>query len=78
MVKSLTLAVFAMFLITLGIAGLFYPERVRELNLRLRGNWIRPMPSLMGNRAELWSIRISGAGAVLMGLLFSWALWASR
>jgi hypothetical protein len=57
---------------------LFYPQRFRELNLKLRGSWVKPMPSLLGNRTQLWSIRISGAGAVLMGLLFSWLLWASR
>jgi hypothetical protein len=78
MAKSLTLAVSAMFLMTVGIGGLFYPERVRELSLRLRGNWVKPMPRLMGNRQELWNIRISGALAVLLGLFFSWVLWASR
>jgi hypothetical protein len=78
MVKSLMLAVSAVYLMTLGIVCLFYPERFREWNLRLRGRWVKPMPSLMGSRAQLWSIRISGAGAVLMGLLFSWVLWASR
>ena len=77
-VKSLTLAVSAMFLMTLGIVCLFYPERFRELNLKLRGSWVKPMPSLISNRHQLWSIRISGAGAVLMGLLFSWLLWATR
>jgi hypothetical protein len=78
MAKSLTLVVSAMFLMTVGIGGLFYPKRVRELNLRLRGNWVKPMPRLMGNRQELWNIRISGALAVLLGLFFSWVLWASR
>src|ERR1700686_267248 len=54
---------FALFLMTLGIVCLFYPQRFRELNLKLRGSWIKPMPSLLGNRTQLWNIRISGAGA---------------
>jgi hypothetical protein len=63
---------------TVGIIGLFYPERFREWNRKHRGTWIKPMPSQMSNRMELWNIRISAAGAILMALLFSWVLWVSR
>jgi hypothetical protein len=47
-------------------------------DLRLRGNWKRSTPSFMGNRTQLRNIRISGALADMMGLFFSWVLWAGR
>ncbi len=75
MIKSFWLVIFIVVLLALGIVCLLYPEGVRATNLRLRGTWIRPMPRLMSSGQELWSIRISGAGAILMGLLLALALY---
>jgi hypothetical protein len=78
MVKSLLLVMFVTVLLAVGGACLLCPEQLRKANLKLRGKWIRPMPSLMKPGLQIWNIRISGAIAILMGLFLGWALWTNR
>lgn len=70
--------VFAIVLIIGGFILLFFAEKVRTANLRVKGTGIRPMTHLMSPRQEIWSIRASGAGAILMGLFIGLILWMNR
>lgn len=72
------LAVYLLFLMSLGVAGLLYPQKCLHLNERLKGKWIRPMPTLMGPRLEIWSTRIAGAGFILMALFLGYLFWVNR
>ena len=70
--------VFCPILISLGFVCMFYPRKFIDLNRRMRGNWIKPMPKLMGAEGEVWVTRLSGAAAILMALFIYAVLWTNR
>lgn len=74
---SIWVMIFALALVGLGVVLLIFPERFRNINLRMRGTRIRPMPRL-SPRQEVWSIRVSGAGAILVGVFIGLMLWINR
>jgi hypothetical protein len=61
MLKSLALVVSAMYLITLGIICLFYPDRFQEWNLRLRVDIRLPEGVLLRNDC-VWRTRSLNVG----------------
>jgi hypothetical protein len=76
--KGLVLLIFVAILLSLGVVCLFYPQKLLAFNKQLKGNWIRPMPGLMGPKQEIWATRISGVGAILMAILVGYVLWTNR
>ena len=66
MAHPVLLLAFVVFLVTVGVACLFYPRQFLALNERLKGNWIKQAPRLMGPKQEIWNARITGVGAILM------------
>jgi hypothetical protein len=76
--KFVFFEVFAILMVGLGCVLLLFPKRVQAVNIRLRGEWIKPIPRLMNSTQEIWTTRVSGAGLILLGLLVGVVLWVNR
>ncbi len=76
--KFVLFEVFATLMVGLGCVLLIFPKQVQAVNIRLRGEWIKPIPRLMNPAQEIWTTRISGVGLILLGLLVGVVLWVNR
>jgi hypothetical protein len=78
MAHPVLLLAFVVILVTVGVACLFYPRQFLALNERLKGNWIKQAPRLMGPKQEIWNARITGVIAILMAAFICYAVLRNR
>lgn len=74
MIKLFPQIIFAVAMLAIGIAALFFTEEIRSWVIKMSGEK-RGVFNLIGSTQTTWSMRFGGFIAILIGLFILWMSW---